>query len=53
MSEPAPLIFIVDDDRGMLRLVDKTLQREGWGTAVADSAPAAAVACLAMTHVGS
>ena len=38
MTETAPLIFIVDDDRGMLRLIEKTLQREGFATATAASA---------------
>ena len=38
MTETAPLIFIVDDDRGMLRLIEKTLQREGLATATAASA---------------
>ena len=38
MAEPTPLIFIVDDDRGMLRLIEKTLQREGFATATAASA---------------
>jgi len=38
MAETALLIFIVDDDRGMLRLIEKTLQREGFATATAASA---------------
>lgn len=38
MAEATPLIFIVDDDRGMLRLIEKTLQREGFATATAVSA---------------
>src|ERR1041385_7614213 len=38
MAESAPLIFIVDDDRGMLRLIEKTLQREGFATATATAA---------------
>jgi signal transduction histidine kinase len=38
MAEATPLIFIVDDDRGMLRLIEKTLQREGFATATAASA---------------
>ena len=38
MAEPPPLIFIVDDDRGMLRLIEKTLEREGFTTATAASA---------------
>ena len=38
MTETAPLIFIVDDDRGMLRLIEKTLQHEGFATATAASA---------------
>src|SRR5687768_15200505 len=39
MRDNQPLIFIVDDDRGMLRLMEKTLQREGFITATAASAP--------------
>jgi len=31
------LIFIVDDDRGLLRLIDKALTREGFSTATAHS----------------
>jgi PAS domain S-box-containing protein len=38
MAEAKPLIFVVDDDRGMLRLIEKTLQREGFTTAAAASA---------------
>jgi signal transduction histidine kinase len=38
MAEATPLIFIVDDDRGMLRLIEKTLQREGFATTTAASA---------------
>lgn len=38
MAEAKPLIFIVDDDRGMLRLIEKTLQREGFATATSASA---------------
>jgi signal transduction histidine kinase len=38
MADSPPLIFIVDDDRGMLRLIEKTLQREGFATATAPSA---------------
>jgi len=38
MAEATPLIFIVDDDRGMLRLIEKTLQRESLATATAASA---------------
>lgn len=41
MAGTKPLIFVVDDDRGMLRLIEKTLQREGFDTATASSAPAA------------
>jgi signal transduction histidine kinase len=33
----ASRIFIVDDDRGLLRLIEKTLQREGFATATASS----------------
>jgi PAS domain S-box-containing protein len=32
-----PTIFVVDDDRGLLRLIEKTLQREGFLTASAVS----------------
>ena len=32
-----PLVFIVDDDRGLVRLIEKALQREGFRTASADS----------------
>src|ERR1039457_2179048 len=32
-----PTVFIVDDDRGLLRLVEKALQREGFATATAAS----------------
>ena len=32
-----PAIFVVDDDRGLLRLVEKALQREGFVTASAGS----------------
>jgi len=38
MSAPSPLIFIIDDDRGMLRLIEKTLQREAFTTAAAAAA---------------
>ncbi len=34
-------IFIVDDDRGLLRLIEKALQREGFQTATASSGVAA------------
>lgn len=36
-SAPPRTIFIVDDDRGLLRLVEKALQREGLPTATASS----------------
>jgi PAS domain S-box-containing protein len=36
-SHSPPLIFVVDDDRGLLRLVEKALQREGFATAGAGS----------------
>jgi PAS domain S-box-containing protein len=36
-------IFIVDDDRGLLRLIEKALQREGFQTATAPSGEAAQV----------
>ena len=38
MAETKPLVFIVDDDRGLLRLIEKTLQREGFATASASAA---------------
>jgi PAS domain S-box-containing protein len=43
MPDPAPVnrILIVDDDLGVLRLLEKTLQREGYATATAGSGKAA------------
>jgi signal transduction histidine kinase len=38
MADSTPLIFIVDDDRGMLRLIEKTLRREGFTLAMVTSA---------------
>lgn len=38
MAAPPPLIFIVDDDLGMLRLIEKTLRREGFTTAATANA---------------
>lgn len=38
MADATPLILVIDDDRGMLRLIEKTLQREGLATANAASA---------------
>ena len=41
MALPAlapPLVFIVDDDRGLVRLIDKELRREGFAVATANSA---------------
>lgn len=35
-STPAK-IFVVDDDQGLLRLVQRTLDREGFATATASS----------------
>jgi DNA-binding NtrC family response regulator len=32
-----PTVLVVDDDRGLLRLIEKTLQREGFSTAAAAS----------------
>src|ERR1051325_3418613 len=47
MSDPsAATIFVVDDDRGLARLIEKSLQREGHLTASANSAEEA-VAWLA------
>lgn len=34
-SDSPPAIFVVDDDHGLLRLVEKALQREGFATATA------------------
>ncbi|MFO1475386.1 MAG: response regulator [Verrucomicrobiota bacterium] len=36
-----PTVLVVDDDQGLLRLVEKTLRREGFQTAAADSGAAA------------
>jgi PAS domain S-box-containing protein len=33
-----PIIFVVDDDQGLLRLIEKALQREGFSTVTAASA---------------
>jgi signal transduction histidine kinase len=46
---PPPTIFVVDDDQGLLRLMEKTLQREGFGTATAASGKEAA-AWLGRNH---
>lgn len=40
-SKEPPLIFIVDDDRGLVRLIEKALRREGFNTASAGSGQAA------------
>ena len=37
-SAPSPLLFIVDDDEGLLRLANRTLSREGCTVATAASA---------------
>src|SRR6516165_9959968 len=37
MSGVRKTIFVVDDDRGLVRLVEKALQREGFATASAGS----------------
>jgi signal transduction histidine kinase len=37
MNAKAPTVFTVDDDRGLLRLIDRALQREGIGTISASS----------------
>ena len=34
---PSPTVFVVDDDRGLLRLIEKALKREGFSSAVAAS----------------
>ena len=36
-SRSQSLIFVVDDDQGFVRLLEKTLQREGFATASAGS----------------
>lgn len=36
-KELPPLVLIVDDDRGLVRLIEKALLREGFRTATADS----------------
>jgi signal transduction histidine kinase len=36
-DQKAPAVFVVDDDRGLLRLVEKALQCEGFATAAAAS----------------
>jgi PAS domain S-box-containing protein len=41
IKELPPVIFIVDDDRGLVRLIEKALQREGFRTATAGSGQAA------------
>jgi len=41
MELPEQVVLIVDDDQGLLRLIQKALQREGFSTAVADSGRAA------------
>jgi CheY-like chemotaxis protein len=35
--KPAPALFIVDDDQGLLRLTAKTLGREGYSISTAAS----------------
>src|SRR5258706_567969 len=41
MELPEQVVLIVDDDQGLLRLIRKALQREGFSTAIADSGRAA------------
>src|SRR5437016_3717045 len=36
-----PIVFVVDDDHGLVRLVERALQREGFATASAASGAAA------------
>ena len=36
-KEQPPLVLIVDDDRGLVRLIEKALLREGFRTTCADS----------------
>lgn len=38
---PQPRVFIVDDDRGLARLIDRALRREGFATATASSGQSA------------
>lgn len=40
-ASPSATILIVDDDRGLLRLVEKSLRREGFSVKTADSGAAA------------
>ncbi|HZR15889.1 MAG TPA: response regulator [Verrucomicrobiae bacterium] len=40
-SASAPTVLVVDDDRGLLRLIQRALQREGFNTAAATSGQAA------------
>jgi PAS domain S-box-containing protein len=42
-NSPAATLLIVDDDRGLLRLVEKSLRREGFATATAASGKEALV----------
>ena len=37
MEASPPVIFIVDDDEGLLRLISKALKREGFHTESVDS----------------
>jgi PAS domain S-box-containing protein len=39
-------VLIVDDDAGLLRLIEKSLRREGFATATADSGKAAIQQCI-------
>src|SRR6266511_3160553 len=42
MAEQNPAtVLVVDDDRGLTRLIEKTLRREGYATAAANSGAAA------------
>src|SRR5260370_24780610 len=41
MDTEEQTILIIDDDRGLLRLIEKALRREGFRTALADSGKAA------------
>ena len=45
----APTIFIVDDDQGLLRLIEKALKRDGFSTATASSGQEA-IAWLSRTR---
>ena len=47
---PAPRILIVDDDRGLLRLMERTLSREGYAIEAAQTGREAVALALAKPH---